>query len=509
VRESRKLQETLRRTYLPNGRVNRRHFQRQGKLDKLNEAITALNSRSMLAFVPPWSTAGKQLVKYMHEEVTAHRSLHIVKVAIQQLWFVPRLSKLYKRVRKSCVNCRFIDCQPTPLPEGNLLAERCVNQYPFEVSSVDFAGPFNVLRRKRQKLYVCIFTCPYSRAVSLHVMLNRDYHSFLQAFEKFKHVRGVRPILIRSENEKTFLTSADQEKLHNQCFETEWRFNPPQSPNYGGVYERLIKMVKEKYARCYNRQQFDTIAGFEVAISYLEYIINNCPLFTQKDPVTQKLVVIRPSHFIHPGHPDQFDHEMTNLFSARTEQATKEGLLERDLVQIQKFKKRLKLLFDETYVNMLRKVHLNKMYSRKEDTMLAIQTGDAVLIKPITLFKETSLFTKMQWPIGQVTKTYIDERTKRVECLDVTYFDERVQRNRELRKLPVSHFAPLELRIEKAISFTKTILHEPSMKRARPLRAKSYKTILVQTKKRKEKLRTFLRDSKSKKRSQLKISFNP
>jgi hypothetical protein len=146
---------------------------------------------------------------------------------------------------------------------------------------------------------------------------------------------------------------------------------------------------------------------------------------------------------------------MTNLFNARTEQATKEDLLERGLVQIQKFKKRLKLLFDETYVNMLRKVHLNKMYSRKEDTRLAIQTGDAVLIKPITLFKETSFFTKMQWPIGQVTKTYIDERTKRIKCLDVTYFDERVQRNRELRKLPVSHFAPLELRIKKAISFTK------------------------------------------------------
>jgi hypothetical protein len=260
-----------------------------------------------------------------------------------------------------------MDTQPAPLPEGNLLAERCVNQHPFEVTGVDFTGLFDVLRKKRQKLYVCIFTCPYSRAISLQVMPNREYNSFLQAFEKFKHLRGVRPILVRSDNEKTFLTSADQEKLRNQCFETEWRINPPQSPNFGGTYECLIKMVKEKYAQCFNRQRFDSISDFEVAISYLEYIINNRPLFTQKDPITQKIVVIRPSHFIHPGHPDQFDHEMSNLFSARTEMASKEGLLEQTLTRLNKFKKRLKLLFDKTYVNMLCKVHLNKLYSRKEN----------------------------------------------------------------------------------------------------------------------------------------------
>jgi hypothetical protein len=212
-------------------------------------------------------------------------------------------------------------------------------------------------------------------------------------------------------------------------------------------------MVKEKYARCFNRQRFDTVADFEVAISYLEYVINNRPLFTQKDPITQKIVVIRPSHFIHPGHPDQFDHEMSNLFSIRTEMASKEGLLEQSLTRLNKFKKRLKLLFDETYVNMLRKVHLNKLYSRKEDPRAAIQVGDAVLIKPTTVFKETSIFTKMHWPIGQVLKVHVDESSKRIKSLDVSYFDEKLQRNRELKSISVSHFAPLELKIDEATNF--------------------------------------------------------
>ena len=80
-------------------------------------------------------------------------------------------------------------------------------------------------------------------------------------------------------------------------------------------------MVKEKLARCFNRQRFTTFLDFDAAVTYLESVINNRPLYTKKAPVTGQYVVIRPSHFIHPGHPDQFDNNMTNLFQKRTEEA--------------------------------------------------------------------------------------------------------------------------------------------------------------------------------------------
>jgi hypothetical protein len=135
--------------------------------------------------------------------------------------------------------------------------------------------------------------------------------------------------------------------------------------------------------------------------------------------------------------------------------ASKEGPLEQSLTQLNKFKKRLKLLFDETYVNRLRKVHLNKLYSRKEDPRLAIQVGDAVLIKRTTVFKETSIFTKMHWPISQVTRVYNHESSQQIKSLNVSYFNEKLPRNRELKGISVSHFAPLELKIDEAIQFAK------------------------------------------------------
>jgi hypothetical protein len=122
------------------------------------------------------------------------------------------------------VNCRSMYSKHIPIPEGNLLVERCKNQYPFEVAGVDFTGPFNVLQKKRQKLYVCIFTCLYTRAVSFQVMPNRESNSLLQALEKFKYIRGVRPILIHSDNVSLVRT---KKRSVTSVPKTEWRLNPP------------------------------------------------------------------------------------------------------------------------------------------------------------------------------------------------------------------------------------------------------------------------------------------
>jgi hypothetical protein len=64
IRESAKLQETMRRTYLPNGRENGRKIKQNGHLQNLNEAIKALGTPDTLAFGPPCSVAPKQLVKH-------------------------------------------------------------------------------------------------------------------------------------------------------------------------------------------------------------------------------------------------------------------------------------------------------------------------------------------------------------------------------------------------------------------------------------------------------------
>ncbi len=124
IRESRKRLETLRRTYLPNAKVNRRNFNRSGGLTKMTEALKQLQQKSITVMIPYQSKLTTQLVTHLHDKVTAHGSLQIVKIAVQLKWFIPKLTGIYKWVQKNCINCRFIDTQPFSIPEGDLLGER-------------------------------------------------------------------------------------------------------------------------------------------------------------------------------------------------------------------------------------------------------------------------------------------------------------------------------------------------------------------------------------------------
>ena len=55
----------------------------------------------------------------------------------------------------------------------------------FTRSAVDFAGPFITIQgrgKRREKRYLCLFTCLASRAVHLEIAFGLDVDSFLSAF---------------------------------------------------------------------------------------------------------------------------------------------------------------------------------------------------------------------------------------------------------------------------------------------------------------------------------------
>jgi hypothetical protein len=457
IRTTRKRVETQRRLLLPNGKVTRRRARRAGYLQEIEKTLLECEAGDMLLYVPPTSKAAYHLVNHYHSTVTAHGSLRIVELTLQQLWLIPKLTRIYKDVRRHCINCKLIDAKPCKLPQGDILSERVDSNFPFQVTGVDFSGPFDVLRSQRAKLYICIFADAYTRAVSLQVMPDRTYSSFLMAFEKFKLTFCVRPSLMRSDNEKTFQCAATQEKLKNVHYDVEWHFNPPQTSWWGGMYERLIRMVKEKLARCYNRQRFETYLEFELAVKYLETVINSRPLYAKRDPVSHRYTVIRPCDFLFNHSREWFDEEMTNIFSAASEAPATIKQLDEGQKRLQRFRKRVKLLFDEYYVDTLRTYHRSKFFAKQGKGELSPKEGDAVLIKPVIAFKENSLYNKIHWPIGEIKKVYSDSRG--TSFLDVCYSHEG--REKVLARHPIQHFALLEMpfSIAKEFALAKPEIH--------------------------------------------------
>ena len=87
---------------------------------------------------------------------------------------------------KKCAECRRRKakvCQQimAPLPLSRLKASLRA----FTRTAVDFAGPFITIQgrdRRRQKRYLCLFTCLATRAVHLEMTFDLDTDSFLNAF---------------------------------------------------------------------------------------------------------------------------------------------------------------------------------------------------------------------------------------------------------------------------------------------------------------------------------------
>ena len=82
----------------------------------------------------------------------------------------------------------------------------------FARMAVDFAGPFITIQgrgKKRQKRYLCLFTCLACRAVHLEMAYGLDTDLFLKAFFRMTNRRGY-PIEIVSDNAGNF-SAAEKE----------------------------------------------------------------------------------------------------------------------------------------------------------------------------------------------------------------------------------------------------------------------------------------------------------
>ena len=127
------------------------------------------------------------------------------------------------------------------MPSTNTLPEyRTEGSRPFEVTRVDFAGPFlyKVGKKEEGKCYVIIFTCASSRVVHLEVARTQMVDEFKSKLNAFI-LRRTRPCIIISDNAKMFKATADwikkvrrSEKLKNYLARENirWQFNLANSP---------------------------------------------------------------------------------------------------------------------------------------------------------------------------------------------------------------------------------------------------------------------------------------
>nr|CAD2156491.1 unnamed protein product [Meloidogyne enterolobii] len=269
--------------------------------------------------LPKGCFAVKLLLRKIHEELSHSGVDSTVANFLMKFW-TPCARRIAKIVIKECKKCQRISSPKFALPDMPILPKERVRQSrPFEFVGVDYLGPSMCkIDGGKVKFWIALFTCLSTRGIHLDLITDLSALSFLDILRRFVAQRGA-PVKIISDNGNQFITVAkiinaniagkwkkekanNEEKIFNNFLlekEIEWKFIPALSPWQGGVYERLVKLVKDSFKRSLGSRILN-IEELRTFIKEVEMSINCRPISyisVEKDGPS----CLRPIDFIIPS----------------------------------------------------------------------------------------------------------------------------------------------------------------------------------------------------------------
>ena len=240
-----------------------------------------------------WVT--KLIVKEFHERGNHATGTNQTLAALSTRYWLLAGQEEIREWEKECLVCRRRKSKPcsqimAPLPTSRLKPSLRA----FVRSAVDFAGPFITVQgrgKRREKRYLCLFTCLATRAVHLEMAYRLDTDSFLNAFYRMASRRGL-PEEMYSDNGTNFkgadaeLKSLVRELDENKIYQSiankgvTWHFNPPLAPHFGGVHETMIKSAKKAIKAILGKADIND-EKLTTAMIGAEGLINSRPLTYQ------------------------------------------------------------------------------------------------------------------------------------------------------------------------------------------------------------------------------------
>lgn len=223
----------------------------------------------------------KLFVREVHEK-HYHAGTDWVHHHLRQRFWIVGSRVVIKEIIKGCFSCERERAKPGNQIMGQLPRPR-VNRYlPFQQVGVDYGGRLNYNTDDGIKeMMLLIFTCLSTRALHLELTDTGDTPDFLLAWKRMMGVRG-QPQHVYSDNAKTFLRvrklvdSAKSRQLEGLP-EITWHFATERAPHTGGVWERMVQLVKKPMRKAIGNS---LLTGPELwtLCKEIEGILNDRPL---------------------------------------------------------------------------------------------------------------------------------------------------------------------------------------------------------------------------------------
>ena len=246
----------------------------------------------------------------MDEHNATHLGVEWTLSRVRCKYWIIKARNMVKAIKRACVVCKKLYAPPAEQKMSNLPSERLDScERAFTYTGFDIFGPFYVISGRHEvKMYGLIFTCFTTRAVHIEVLASLETDAFLNAFVRFISRRGA-PNKVLCDNAKTFVgarneladmmreVDTDRVVQYTRQLNIEWTFNPPYASHHGGIWERLIRVVRNVLAAILHPSARLTAETLHTFMCQAEYIINSRPLTKLSDDVHDDSP-LTPNHFL-------------------------------------------------------------------------------------------------------------------------------------------------------------------------------------------------------------------
>ncbi|XP_055615339.1 uncharacterized protein LOC129761628 [Toxorhynchites rutilus septentrionalis] len=243
-----------------------------------------------------------------------HAGPQLLVACVRERYWPLRIRNLARKIVHNCINC--YRCKPHNLDQlmGDLPPERVTPTLPFLNTGVDLCGPFCYRRMRKTapvKCYVALFVCFVTKAVHVELVYDLSTAAFIAALHRFIARRG-KPNVIQCDNAKNFKGAARELKelsiqfysqqhqadVSNVCSNEgiEFKFIPPRSPNFGGLWEAAVKSLK-RHLRSTIGNSILSQDEFVTLLARIEACLNSRPL-TPLTTDPNDLEILTPGHFL-------------------------------------------------------------------------------------------------------------------------------------------------------------------------------------------------------------------
>ncbi|KAF0729511.1 Integrase catalytic domain-containing protein, partial [Aphis craccivora] len=241
------------------------------------------------------------IFKYEHERCM-HGGPQAMLCSVRSRYWPLNGRNLARSTIHECVTCfRYKPVVVQPIM-GNLPMERVEPTRAFLRCGIYYAGPFMIKTSMRRnaplvKGYVCIFVCFSTKAVHIELVGELSTAAFINALNRFFDRRG-RSTTIFTDNATNFVGANRKMKEWSDLFNSEqhkkkvqealtdvgvqWRFIPPRSPHFGGLWEAAVKSMKHLLQKTVGNAHllFEELSHFLIGdslLSILEPDLSNIP----------------------------------------------------------------------------------------------------------------------------------------------------------------------------------------------------------------------------------------